>query len=770
MAMLSFSVVINTYNRAEGLRKTLESLLKLAYPRFEIVVVNGPSTDHTEEVIGAFSSRIKAATCDVRNLSVSRNIGICAAAGDIVAFIDDDAMPEPEWLAQLAAAYDDPSIGAVGGKVFDHTGYHFQYEYATADRLGNAQWQLSEATPHLNFPYSMRFPYLQGTNTSYRRHALLEIGGFDEEYEYYLDETDVCLRMNDRGYIIRQLPDAYVHHKFLPSHVRDENRVAKYRYPVVKNKIYFALKNARNHMSMHEIVNDVRQFVEGQFADVDFHIAGGRLGQADRQQLNDDVNRAWERALERGMSAGRELINSEKLERYGCSFKIALKEGEVAAINVRKHIVLVSRDYPPGHAGGIATFNRDLAVELAGLGHTVVVITESKDINRVDFEDGVWVHRILKQSFPLSREAIELKIPQHIWDWSATTFEEVKRIESHRKIDVVETPVWDCEGIAFVLDRRWPLVVSLQTTLHFWLESHPEQRADAEWMVSFGKPMLELEKYVMRGADGVRSISAAIASEIENAYSFQFDRSLLQVQPLGLAAVPESTAVESVTKKELTLLFVGRLEARKGVDVLLQALPAVFSEFPSLRVRILGDNTLVGPDGHTYQQRFLAQAAGKQYLNRVSFEGRVDDSALRSAYADCDVFVGPSRFESFGLVFLEAMREGKPVIGCRAGGMPEVIKDGETGLLVNPGDSSELVQALLKLFRSKELRSQLGGNAKRDFRERFTAVRMAQDSLGLFASAKVVWTSRISTAGAERKILPGERIEQKGGETGSAAA
>lgn len=767
--MLSFSVVINTYNRAEGLRKTLESLLMLAYPRFEIVVVNGPSTDHTDEVIEAFSSRIKAAKCDVRNLSVSRNIGICAAAGDIVAFIDDDAMPEPEWISQLASAYDDPSIGAVGGKVFDHTGYHFQYEYATADRLGNAQWQLSEATPHLNFPYSMRFPYLQGTNTSYRRHALLEIGGFDEEYEYYLDETDVCLRMNDRGYVIRQLPDAYVHHKFLPSHVRDENRVAKYRYPVVKNKIYFALKNARNHVGMQEIVDDVRRFVEGQFADVDFHIAGGRLGQGDRQQLTDDVNRAWDRALERGMSAGRELINGEKLDRHGCPFKSALKEESAAAMDARTHIVLVSRDYPPGHAGGIATFNRDLAVELAGLGHTIVVVTESKDINRVDFEDGVWVHRIVKQSFPLGREAIELKIPQHIWDWSATAFEEVKRIESHRRIDVVETPVWDCEGIAFVLDRKWPLVVSLQTTLHFWLESHPEQRAEVDWMNNFGVPMLDLEKYVMCGADGVRSISAAIASEIENAYSFRFDRSRLQIQPLGLAPVPSPAPARTASDDDLTVLFVGRLEARKGIDVLLQALPEVLSEFPSIRVRILGDNSLIGPDGNTYQQKFLSQAAGKKYVDRVSFEGRVDDAVLRSAYASCDVFVGPSRFESFGLVFLEAMREGKPVIGCRAGGMPEVIKDGETGVLVTPGNSSELAQALLRLLSSKELRSRLGENARGDFRERFTAARMARDSLGLFALAKAIWSGHNSDIEADGKGAICNDVEQRGGEARSVA-
>src|SRR5947209_6412915 len=186
--MPSFSIVINTYNRAASLRNTIQGLLSQDYPDFEIVVVNGPSTDNTADMLRDFSAVIKTADCPTRNLSISRNIGICAAAGDLVAIIDDDAVPEPEWLTQLAAGFDTEDVGAAGGKVLDHTGYSFQYHYSTADRLGNAQWDLTEASPHLNFPWSFRFPYLQGTNACFRRSALLDIGGFDEEFEYYLDE------------------------------------------------------------------------------------------------------------------------------------------------------------------------------------------------------------------------------------------------------------------------------------------------------------------------------------------------------------------------------------------------------------------------------------------------------------------------------------------------------------------------------------------------------------------------------------------------------
>ena len=207
MSLPSFSIVINTLNRGPVLQKALDSFRWLKYAGdFEIVVVNGPSTDNSEEVITSWRPHIRAGKCDVANLSVSRNVGICMAQGDIIAFIDDDAIPEPEWLTQLADAYRDPMVGAVGGLVYNHTGYDFQYKYCLVDRFGNADLSLPGPTPHLSFPKSGRFPHLLGCNSSFRRSALLEIGGFDEEYEYFLDETDVCLRIVDAGYIIAQLP------------------------------------------------------------------------------------------------------------------------------------------------------------------------------------------------------------------------------------------------------------------------------------------------------------------------------------------------------------------------------------------------------------------------------------------------------------------------------------------------------------------------------------------------------------------------------------
>lgn len=728
-----FSIVINTLNRATLLAKTLESFRWLRYDGdFEVIVVNGPSTDHTAEVIANWTGRIRAGKCDVANLSVSRNVGICMAQGDIVVFIDDDAIPEPEWLTQLAGAYQDPTVGAAGGRVYDHTGYTFQAEYCVVNRYAGIDFHPNAPTPHLAFPKSGQIPHLLGCNSSFRRAALLEIGGFDEEFEYFLDETDVCLRIMDAGYGIIQLPDSYVHHKYAPSNLRSHGKVLRNRYPILKNKIYFTMKHSREFFSAEEVDREQKRYIQDHRNEVLRHLDSGDLTKADRAAFEADVKRALSVGLQRGEEGPRveDGITAEKLERHrGAFLKFDCMTGPDS-----KNIVLISRDYPPDHGGGIATFSKDLAESLAAQGHTVHVITLSPDINRVDFEHGVWLHRMVMTAIDRTPKAAEQNIPQDIWNWSATAFMEAKRIALHRAIDVVEAPIWDCEAAAFLLHGHWPLVTSLHTTLHFWMASHPEVRQDTNWNDSFGTPMLALERALMTQAHAVRANSRAIVQEIERGYGFTFPSERLRVVPHGMSA--DTTSASRVPDTDVTVLYVGRLEQRKGIDVLLASIPEVMRQCEKACFRIIGHDTSGNAGDASYTASFKRKHADQPWLNRIAFEGRVDESVLRQAYADCDVFVAPSRFESFGLVFLEAMRAGKPVIGCDAGGMPEVVSHQVNGLLIPPGDASALTQALVTLINDPALRHAMGAQSKIIFNEQFTSARMARESIGLYSLAQ----------------------------------
>lgn len=219
---MKFSIVINTYNRAHTIEDTIMSLQYLRHSSYEVIVVNGPSTDGTDNILSKYQGQIKLLQCPEANLSMSRNIGILASSGDIVCFIDDDAIPEANWLNMIEVGYGDPTVGAVGGYIRDNTGYTYQSRATVCDRFGDGvdyespDMAISEA---LNQDKN-KFFSLTGTNCTFKRLALIDIGGFDEEYAYFLDETDVVLRLWESGYQIKYVPAAEIHHKYASSHLR----------------------------------------------------------------------------------------------------------------------------------------------------------------------------------------------------------------------------------------------------------------------------------------------------------------------------------------------------------------------------------------------------------------------------------------------------------------------------------------------------------------------------------------------------------------------
>ena len=170
------------------------------------------------------------------------------------------------------------------------------------------------------------------------------------------------------------------------------------------------------------------------------------------------------------------------------------------------------------------------------------------------------------------------------------------------------------------------------------------------------------------------------------------------------------------------LLSVARLDSvadRKGIDLVIQCLPHLIQRYPSLRYEVIG----CGAD----LPRLQALAADVGVSRHVFFRGFVPDVDLRNAYAACDVFVLPGGKEGFGIVYLEAMAEGKPVVAARAGGVPDVVLDGETGLLVPYGDVNALSVSLLLLLDDRQLRARLGAAGRDRVRTRFSLERFMRD-------------------------------------------
>jgi glycosyltransferase involved in cell wall biosynthesis len=158
-----------------------------------------------------------------------------------------------------------------------------------------------------------------------------------------------------------------------------------------------------------------------------------------------------------------------------------------------------------------------------------------------------------------------------------------------------------------------------------------------------------------------------------------------------------------------------RLVPIKGVSVLLEAFARLSAEFPRARLEVAG----TGPE----EVRLRDAAAARGVAERVRFLGWVRD--LPAVSAAWQVFVLPSLEEAFGIAAVEAMHLGLPVVATHAGGLPEVVEHGVTGLLVPPGDPSALAAAIGELLRSAAYRRTLGDAGRRRARERFGTEAMA---------------------------------------------
>jgi glycosyltransferase involved in cell wall biosynthesis len=242
--------------------------------------------------------------------------------------------------------------------------------------------------------------------------------------------------------------------------------------------------------------------------------------------------------------------------------------------------------------------------------------------------------------------------------------------------------------------------------------------AEVRWVKGPLKPFKWFLTWAARAADAPVAISRYTADEVQEAAHVP-----LEVIPYGVAGVagePDGTApIRSASSpaRPYTALFVGRLVARKGVSTLIEAL-ALLPHALDARVTVVGD----GPE-----RAALATLARERGLGaRVTFRGRVPDAELRAAYRSADVLVLPSVVdtrgdtEGLGVVLLEAMAFGVPVVASRLGGITDIVTDGVTGRLVPPGDAAALAAALTGLARDPALGLRLVEGGRRLLREQFS--------------------------------------------------
>jgi D-inositol-3-phosphate glycosyltransferase len=190
---------------------------------------------------------------------------------------------------------------------------------------------------------------------------------------------------------------------------------------------------------------------------------------------------------------------------------------------------------------------------------------------------------------------------------------------------------------------------------------------------------------------------------------------------------------------ERIVLFVGRIEQIKGIDVLLRAFGLLFFRRPDLRrdVCLLVVGGALDPQDDASESDKIHELRRLVHEHRmeanVNFVGSLDQETLALYYAAADLCAVPSLTESFGLVALEAMACGTPVVGTRVGGLQTIIEDGESGLLVPAGDYQALAEAIANVLTDHRLRTHLAHGA-RDRAEHFTWQNVGEKIAALYDS------------------------------------
>jgi glycosyltransferase involved in cell wall biosynthesis len=195
------SVVVCSHNGSRTLPACLQGLRELEYPNFEVLVVNDGSTDSTPEIVKRFGFRL--ISTDNRGLATARNIGLEEATGEIVAYLDDDARPDPHWLHYLALSFKDGRFAGVGGP---------NLPPAESGAIASCVADAPGGPIHV-LVSDIEAEHIPGCNMAFRKSALVEVGGFDPQFRVAGDDVDICWRLRDAGLELGFSPAAFVWHQ-----------------------------------------------------------------------------------------------------------------------------------------------------------------------------------------------------------------------------------------------------------------------------------------------------------------------------------------------------------------------------------------------------------------------------------------------------------------------------------------------------------------------------------------------------------------------------
>jgi len=366
--------------------------------------------------------------------------------------------------------------------------------------------------------------------------------------------------------------------------------------------------------------------------------------------------------------------------------------------------------------GGMNVYVRELTYHLGKMGVHVDVFTRSQDehvpqvLHQLCYGNRV-VHVPAGPEIFLPKQQLSTYLPdfaEGILHFAA---------EKGIQYDLIHSHYW-MSGIAGKkLKETWNIpMVQMFHTLGKMKNRIAQSPAEME-----GEYRLNGEQEVIDAADKIVIATPAERSQLE--FLYQTPSTKMEIIPPGVDTskfypIPadEAKAVIGISPKDRMLLFVGRIEPLKGIDVLMEAIAQLhitneIDGCPHYLVIIGGNPDAEGTDMDGEMNRLMQLRRDLELKDMVVFLGKRDQDTLPYYYSAAEIVIMPSHYESFGMVALEAMACGTPVVASQVGGLGFLVQDGVTGFVVPNADPASLAEKIKLLVCDEELRTQMGKNA-----------------------------------------------------------
>lgn len=383
--------------------------------------------------------------------------------------------------------------------------------------------------------------------------------------------------------------------------------------------------------------------------------------------------------------------------------------------------------------GGMNVYVRELTRNLGPMGIQVDVFTRSQDehiphvLHDLGYGNRV-VHVRAGPETPVQKHELIKYVPEFVE--GIEEFTQAKGLTYH----LIHSHYWLSGLAAISLKLHWdiPLVQMFHTL------GRMKQRVARSTEETEGDYRLIGEQEVIGKADRVVAATPAELAQLQ--WLYQADPKKIIVIPPGVdlshfypISSDEAKEFIGVPPCERNLLFVGRIEPLKGIDTLIEAIVLLRDqgelELTPFCLTVIGGDPDTSPENMSTEMARLQELRAKYGLNDlVTFLGKRDQDTLPYYYSAADAVVVPSQYESFGMVALEAMACGTPVVASQVGGLAYLVQDGITGYTVPTSDPRELADRLLKLIKDPDLRDNMGKRAAefaRDFSWQTIAERIS---------------------------------------------